>query len=206
MNLDPPIPSDQPELAKALNAFQAEVVTVAKDADNPFFRSKYADLASIMKATQPVLTKHGLSVIQLPATTMDGRPALTTILMHVSGQSERSTVPLLLAKQDSQGLGAAITYMRRYAYAAALQIVIDEDDDGNYGTTAPAKYQDSPAAQAGQGATQFQRDRIMQHLEKQGIPKEDMSAYIEREYGHKVPLTAAAAREIIDRIITENNK
>lgn len=121
------------ELAKALNAFQSEVVTVGKSAANPFFKSKYAPLDDIMLAAQPVLTKHGLAVMQLPDN-LNGAPALTTIVMHTSGQSQSATVPLILAKEDPQGVGSAITYMRRYGYAAALGIVIDEDDDGNRAT------------------------------------------------------------------------
>ena len=117
-------------IAKALNEFQAELVAVGKTANNPFFKSKYAPLDAVMKEAQPVLTKHGLAVVQLPSS-LDGQPALTTTIFHTSGEKIESTVPLLLAKQDPQGLGSAITYMRRYAYAAALQIVIDDDDDGN---------------------------------------------------------------------------
>lgn len=122
--------SDTGNLAKALSAFQAEVVTVGKSADNPFFHSKYAPLEEIMLAALPVLAKHGLSVMQLPDN-LDGQPALTTIVMHESGESQRATTPLLMAKNDPQGQGSAITYLRRYSYAAALGIVIDADDDGN---------------------------------------------------------------------------
>jgi hypothetical protein len=118
------------ELFSALNAFQAELVTVGKTAANPFYKSSYADLASIMKAAQPVLTKHGLSVTQLP-THINRQPALRTIVAHSSGQSVEDVAPIILIKNDPQSQGSAITYMRRYAYAAALGIVIDEDDDGN---------------------------------------------------------------------------
>lgn len=118
------------QLFEALNAFQAEVVTVAKSADNPFFHSKYASLDAIMKQAQPVLAKHGLAVIQLP-THIDGVPALRTVVAHVSGESIEDVAPLALLKNDPQSQGSAITYMRRYAYAAALGIVIDEDDDAN---------------------------------------------------------------------------
>lgn len=117
-------------LAKALNEFQSEIVTVGKGAENPFFKSKYADLGSIMKKSQPVLTKHGLSVVQLPSN-IEGKPALTTIVMHLSGEHIEATTPLLIEKQTAQGFGSAMTYTRRYAYASALQIVIDDDDDGN---------------------------------------------------------------------------
>lgn len=140
------------ELAKALNLFQAEVVTVSKTAENPFFKSKYAPLDAIMLAAQPVLTKHGLAVSQL-IDNIDGQSALTTTLMHTSGQSISSTMPLLLAKQDAQGQGSAITYARRYSYAAILGVVIDEDDDGNRGSVAPATKRPvaSPTASTGTG-------------------------------------------------------
>lgn len=127
---------DIKELATALNAFQAEVVTVGKAAANPFFKSKYAPLDEIMKAALPVLTKHGLAVTQL-VDNLNGESALTTTLLHTSGQHISSTMPLLLTKNDPQGQGSAITYARRYSYAAMLGIVIDEDDDGHSATHAP---------------------------------------------------------------------
>lgn len=204
--------NDVIEIAKALNAFQAELVTVAKDADNPFFRSKYADLASIMKATQPVLTKHGLAVVQLPSTTADGKPALTTIVMHTSGDSIESTVPLILAKQDPQGLGSAITYMRRYAYAAALQIVIDEDDDGNSAVQSQPSFTAVPDRARPQQrglrdiadnspASQLQKETIMKYLDKLGVSKEESVEYLKSEYGVVGALTRQKAKEVIDDLI-----
>lgn len=118
------------DLVKALRAFQAEIVTVERTVTNPFFKSKYADLASIMKESQPILTNHQLAISQF-LDSLDGKPALTTMLMHESGQFIVATIPLIMDKQDPQGLGRAITYTRRYGYAAVLQIVIDEDNDGN---------------------------------------------------------------------------
>jgi hypothetical protein len=140
-------------LSLALNQFQAELVTVQRTIVNPFFKAKYADLATIMQESQPILTKHNLSISQFPDT-ISGQPALTTILMHVSGQFVRATIPLPISRvtvvttveptqqkpnhkettssgYDPQEFGRALTYMRRYGYAAVLQIVIDEDDDGN---------------------------------------------------------------------------
>ena len=139
---------DISELSVALNKFQSELVTVERSVTNPFFKAKYADLASIMVESLPILTKHDLSISQFPDTTADYQAALTTILMHNSGQWIRSTIPLPVSKitttkktspektivedgYDPQEYGRALTYMRRYGYAAVLQIVIDEDDDGN---------------------------------------------------------------------------
>jgi hypothetical protein len=125
--------SDINELAAALVQAQAEFSAVPKTSVNPFYSSRYADLASVVKAAQPVLAKHGLAVSQHP-TVVDGEPSLTTYLLHSSGQSLVSTMRLCAAKHDPQGQGAAITYARRFAYQAVLGLVADDDDDGNRAT------------------------------------------------------------------------
>jgi hypothetical protein len=121
------------ELAAALVGAQAEFAAIPKTAENPFFHSKYADLATVVMHTQPILAKHGLAVAQFP-TTLDGEPALTTWLLHASGQSLKDTMKLCAAKNDPQGQGAAITYARRFSYMAVLGLVADDDDDGNTAT------------------------------------------------------------------------
>lgn len=115
------------ELTKALIAFQSEMKSVSFDADNPFFKSKYATLTNIVDSSKELLAKNGLAVTQL--TTGDG--GVTTILMHTSGQFIGDTLTLKAVKDDPQGHGSAITYARRYAYASILGIVSDADDDGN---------------------------------------------------------------------------
>jgi hypothetical protein len=133
-------------LVEALHGFQGEVVTVGRNVVNPFFRRKYADLCAIMVETQPILNEYGLVISQFPDN-VEGQPALTTMLAHCSGQFIKATIPLPVSKVtvetlketktttsdgfDPQEFGRAVTYMRRYGYAAVLQIVIDEDDDGN---------------------------------------------------------------------------
>jgi hypothetical protein len=123
------------ELAAALVAAQGEFAAIPKTADNPFFKSKYADLATVVLHTQPILSRHGLAVAQFP-TTLDGEPALTTHLLHSSGQCMTDTMKLFAAKHDPQGQGAAITYARRFAYMSVLGLVADVDDDGNHATRA----------------------------------------------------------------------
>lgn len=121
-------------LAAALAAAQAELPAVEPNAVNPHFRSKFVSLDHLIAKTRPVLNRHGLSLSQWPTSvTLDGglpHPALRTILRHESGEEIVDVMPLLLTKQDMQGLGAATTYGRRYAWAAALGISSDEDDDG----------------------------------------------------------------------------
>lgn len=118
-------------LATALAKAQAAIRTAAKDASNPHFGSKYADLASVWDAVRAPLTDNGLSVVQEPCG--DGeRVGLTTTLMHASGQFMTSTVFALAERKGPQAVGSVITYLRRYALAAVVGVAPD-DDDGNAG-------------------------------------------------------------------------
>ncbi len=117
------------ELAKALAAARKDFKPVLKDANNPFFKSKYADLAGVIEATSDALSKNGLVVIQSPRLGLN-RIAVTTLLAHSSGQWLRDDLELPMSKFDAQGAGSAITYARRYAYQAIVGVAA-EDDDGN---------------------------------------------------------------------------
>lgn len=128
-------------LMKAFVAMQAEITNVEKNASNPYFKSKYADLPTILNMSRPILQKHGLAVIQMPS--MDqGLVIVTTRLVHESGEWLESTAmtPLQQAKQDPQGVGSAITYLRRYGLSAMLNIS-QEDDDGESAMSRPQKRQ-----------------------------------------------------------------
>ena len=118
------------KLAQALLAAQAEFSAVPKGSDNPFFKSKYAALPDVVKHTTPVLAKHGLGVSQF-VDNVNGEDALTTYLIHSSGEFISHSMLLHLVKDDPQAQGSAITYARRYSYMACLGLVADEDDDGN---------------------------------------------------------------------------
>lgn len=150
------------ELAKALVMVQGEMGTIPKDSTNPFFRSKYADLATVSGVLIPILTKHGLSVSQLCETSdkmgqsteefTDSRSGkvtkvivpylclkVRTVLMHESGQWIAGELETAIAKNDPQGIGSAITYARRYSLMAIVGAVADEDDDGNAGSKEPER-------------------------------------------------------------------
>ena len=129
--------SEIKQLATALVKFQSAVKAVKKDASNPFFKSKYADLASIIEAIRVPLADNGLSFAQFPA----GEGGLTTILMHESGEWIEETFAMKPVDNKPQTMGSAITYMRRYALSAMLGIATEEDDDGNKasGTKSEAK-------------------------------------------------------------------
>jgi hypothetical protein len=116
------------ELAKALAAAQGEMNAASKDATNPHFKTRYADLSSIMDACRGPLTRHGLSVTQLPGRGEDGAVTLTTMLMHASGQHIGSTVGARPAQENPQVVGSILTYLRRYALASVCGVVSDDDD------------------------------------------------------------------------------
>lgn len=125
------------ELAKALATAQLQLRPAVKDATNPHFRSKYADLGAVWEACREPLANNGLSVVQMPVDSEPGRVALMTLLMHTSGQYISSTVSTRLQKDDAQGVGSALTYLRRYSLASVVGIVADDDDDGNAASQKP---------------------------------------------------------------------
>ena len=117
-------------LAKALAAAQREIGIAVKDALNPHFRSKYADLQSVDEACRPALSKYGISIVQAPGY-CDGVVSLTTRLMHAdSGEWIQSTLHIPPSKHDAQGIVSATTYARRCALAAMAAVPAGVDDDG----------------------------------------------------------------------------
>jgi hypothetical protein len=153
------------EIAAALAKAQAEMKNPPKDASNPHYGSKYADLASVRDAVVPVLARHGLSVAQLPCD-VDGNPALVTILFHVSGQRIEQVVRLRVDKPTAQGLGSALTYYRRYSLQSLAGVVGDDDDDGNAASQQPQR-SDRRQEQRQPAKTSHERRN-----EKQGLPPE----------------------------------
>jgi len=118
------------ELATALAKAQGQIIDAKKDSANPFFHSKYADLASVWEACRKTLSENGLSIVQ-GFEEINGKRYLETILLHSSGQSIRSYLELTLKEETMQALGSAITYARRYSLSAIVGIAPDDDDDGN---------------------------------------------------------------------------
>lgn len=121
------------ELAKALASAQGLIEGAKKDSENPFFKSKYADLASVRDACQSALSKNGLAVVQVPSTAIGEHStviSVETLLMHSSGEWILGDLSAIPVKEDPQGIGSCITYLRRYALAAFAGVA-PEDDDGN---------------------------------------------------------------------------
>lgn len=116
-------------LAIAMNQAQSQMGGAHKGANNPFFKSKYADLGSVIEAVKLPFAENGLSYVQFPIED-GGRVGIETILMHESGEWLSNSFTVQLSKQDAQGAGSAITYCRRYGLQAVAGIP-SEDDDGN---------------------------------------------------------------------------
>lgn len=122
-------------LAKAQGAFKA----APKSSNNPFFSSKYADLASVMGVVREPLSVNGLAVTQRLTNSTDG-VIITTMLMHGSGEWIRDRLSVRIEPTVSkdgkkqawiQAFGSAVTYARRYALSSMLGVAADDDDDGN---------------------------------------------------------------------------
>lgn len=126
-------------LAAALAKAQGQFDHAKKDVKNEFFKSKYADLASVIDAAKKPLSDNGLSVCQICETTESGDIRLETILMHSSGEFISGSYPIRPVKGDPQAYGSAITYARRYAFSAITGIAADDDDGNQASQSAPYK-------------------------------------------------------------------
>lgn len=137
------------EIVAAMVKVQAMMKPAVKDAVNPHFRSRYADLASVWDACRGPLTANGITVWQDVATrgiSTSGDDFITlgvgvvTRLSHVSGQwVEFGPLVVPLTKADAHGVGSATSYGKRYALAAAVGIVSDDDDDGTAAVRQPTQ-------------------------------------------------------------------
>lgn len=111
-------------LAKAQGAMKPAVF----NRGNAHFKSRYADFSSCMDACRGPLSENGLAIIQ-SCEKIDGALTLVTMLAHVSGQWMKSEFPIITSKMDSQGIGSAMTYAKRYSLCGMVGIVADEDED-----------------------------------------------------------------------------
>ena len=153
----------------ALAAAQATMGKALKQAENPHFRSKYADLGAVMDACLPALNANGISVVQPVHETEFGR-YVKTVLYHESGESLETSVPLILGKQDMQGLGSAMTYARRYGLMAMAGIA-PEDDDGN---AAAASVKGNPTSN---GLKDAWKDGVLDSLPPDATPRMKAEAF-----------------------------
>lgn len=115
------------KLAAALCKAQQQMGGAVKDASNPFFKSKYADLGAVVKAVKEPFAENGLSYVQFPIATED-RIGISTRLMHSSGEWLEQEFSIPAQKLDPQKAGSVLTYFRRYSLAAVAGVPQVDDD------------------------------------------------------------------------------
>lgn len=124
---------DTNQIYPAFIAAQKEMGRLAKDSENPYFKSKYASLEAVLDVVKPVFLKHGIAIIQgsgSSGTNGTSGVNIITRLIHESGQWIETDFPVPLAKQDAQAAGSASSYGRRYSLKG-LASLAEEDDDGS---------------------------------------------------------------------------
>lgn len=164
---------DITELAKALLAVQSQLQPALKDAENPFTRSSYATLNSVMNTCRQALLANGILMTQFPVPAETGHLGLATKLIHAeSGQWHSSLAVVPLPKADPQGYGSAQTYARRYALCAMLGIVTEDDDGEGAKMPQSARKSRTPAHERNQA-----RNTPPAREENSGLPKIDGITY-----------------------------
>ena len=168
------------KIAEALAAFQSEVKDPARDGENPHFRSKYVQIDGLLAAVRPILSKHGLSIVQ--STGGNGQDvSVSTMLLHNSGEwIETDALMIKPAKADPQGCMSAITYSRRYSLSAALGVAWDDDDDGN-AASAPKPAPKAKAKKADNRAEYMAK--IKNAMQSQHISADDGKAICRMKFG-----------------------
>lgn len=178
-------------LSAAMAKAFAEIEAATKSANNPHFKSKYADLGAVIEAVKPALISHGLFFTQRshPA---DNGVSVETVLHHESGEElSLGTLFVPANKQDAQGFGSALTYARRYGLMTAFGVPA-EDDDGN------AAARSTPARSTGGVIDDPQWALLVQLSQAAGISAERLSKFFEVENLKMLP--ASRYQEAVDKL------
>ena len=163
------------QLAKALSQAQGQMQSARRTSENPYFKSRYADLAQLIDVARKPLADNGLAVTQLIVPNSDFAE-IQTVLMHESGEWIASGIQLKPQKPDPQGMGSAITYARRYAYASILGIA-SEDDDAECATGRDAKATNTSPYKAPPEASEVEKYKsFWAILRKKGYTPEQVRA------------------------------
>lgn len=198
-------------LSEALSKAQTDIKVAEKDGRNPFFKnplnptgSKYATLESIMSATKPFLNKNGLCITQ--GCEYDEKKGwfLVTTLLHISGEFIRTETPIISKDWTAQGFGSALTYAKRYSWAAITGCGTGDDDDGNEANQNNVENKKEEIKQEKKDAfnkcSQDQIKLVMVLLKQLNISEEDAKIKWEKITGKKsrTEWTDVDARNVID--------
>lgn len=169
------------DLYAALAVAQGNMGVVVKDAANPHFRSRYASLGAVLDAVLPALNAQGIALLQHPHYA-EGVVTVTTMLAHKSGQWMSSAVATRVGKDHAQGVGSAITYLRRYGAQSILGLPV-EDDDGNAASRRRAAVQRTASTPSSQELKE-RRDKqakvqLLRTLEQVELTVKDVDTWCE---------------------------
>lgn len=184
------------ELATALAKVQGKLEGAKMDAENPFFKSKYATLFSVWYACRQILTENGLSVVQTCSIGENEGLVVDTTLLHTSGQWISGELAIKPAKNDPQGVGSAITYARRYGLAAIVGICPEDDDAESAMERKPKAVAEEPKV------TPAQLKKIYATAKEQNYEPNLATSIMIRLYGtgHSKELTKKQASDFIQKL------
>lgn len=203
--------SELKNLFEALAKAQAEMPVAGLNANNPFFKSKYASLPDLVKASRPVLTKNGLAVIQGTKEEAMGRITIHTRLCHTSGEWIESIMSLNPNKPGIQELGKEMSYLKRYQYAMITGVIASDDPDDDDGESAMTHHRghNNQRPTHAERISKEQYDDISHAIES--LPASEQELIVEKLYEfYKIKsladLPKDTYRQVIDRLrkIIEN--
>jgi len=192
------------ELVTALAKARKEFKPVLRSSFNTYFNSYYAELGELVEATKDALSDNGLVMIQSPNFNYELGVTVETWLMHSSGQwfrddilcpvkktvKDKDTKEVMVLDPDAQTIGTAITYLRRYAYGAMLNLASEADDDGNAAADRkPEKKQQKPAPKPAPPKSELTEEQkkllkpMWAKVGEVGMPKEDFRKYLKETFG-----------------------
>lgn len=171
---------ERTNIFKAMAEFRKKVVQPKKDANNPFFKSKYVMLEGVVKAIDDAIDGLGLSYIQ-EATSEDKEACVSTTIIHESGEYIKfDSLSLPVSKVDAQAFGSAVTYAKRYSLSAAFGITSDVDDDGNKATVESGNQSGVKMATAKQVG--FLKIKAMEYSKLKGGNVDDFYKFLSKMY------------------------
>lgn len=170
------------KITEGLVEAHKKITHASKDKTNPHFKSKYATLESVIDATRDSLLEQSIVVLQLV-----GHDSVITRLQHSSGEFIETDTKIYLKSTDMQALGSSISYARRYALAAILNIS-QTDDDGNAGS---ATHKQEPPKQQEPQKPKSNAENIADFAKTLGYEDMKLKELIIKKYGKPVDFNAA---------------
>lgn len=195
-------------LTAALIKAKESFAPILKTKNNPFFKSKYADLEDVLDAITPSLCANQLCIVQPTRITDPGRTILITKLIHAESGEELSGEVLLPENSDPQKLASSLTLLRRHAIISLLALAAEVDDDGNAGsgnkqTTSQSTQPPAPTL------TETRNAEVQELYTKLKLTRDDVGKIITNNFNCKVgamtPSQYTSLKQMISTLAEVNN-